>query len=163
MHWSCAPINLVEKITRTVKQYSDLKTSSIPLQCLEAQLSSLSLVAVLLILFVCHVHSDSQLLTLIYNIDWNRSPNKKFAMMTSSNGTIFGVTGPLCGEFTGHRRPVIRSFDVVFDLCLNKRLSKQPWGWWFERPSCSLWCRCTGLGKKLYRIWHVPMWLLLFL
>ena len=22
-------------------------------------------------------------------------------MMTSSNGTIFGVTGPLCGEFTG--------------------------------------------------------------
>ena len=24
-------------------------------------------------------------------------------MMTSSNGTIFRVTGPLCGEFTGHR------------------------------------------------------------
>ena len=52
-------INLVEKIGRTVKQSSDLKTSSIPLQCLEAQLSSLSLVAVLLVLFVCHVHSGS--------------------------------------------------------------------------------------------------------
>ena len=25
-------------------------------------------------------------------------------MMTSSNGNIFRVTGPLCGEFTGHRR-----------------------------------------------------------
>ena len=25
-------------------------------------------------------------------------------MMTSSNGNIFCVTGPLCGEFTGHRR-----------------------------------------------------------
>ena len=25
------------------------------------------------------------------------------AMMTSSNGNIFRVTGPLCGEFTGHR------------------------------------------------------------
>ena len=24
-------------------------------------------------------------------------------MMTSSNGNIFGVTGPLCGEFTGPR------------------------------------------------------------
>ena len=23
--------------------------------------------------------------------------------MTSSNGNIFRVTGPLCGEFTGHR------------------------------------------------------------
>ena len=45
-------------------------------------------------------------------------------MMTSSNGNIFRVTGPLCGEFTGHR-PVTQSFDVFFDLCLNKRLSKQ--------------------------------------
>ena len=29
-----------------------------------------------------------------------------------------------------------------FYLCLNKRLSKQPWGWWFETPSCSLWRHC---------------------
>ena len=65
-------------------------------------------------------------------------------MMTSSNGNIFGVTGPLCGKFTGPgefpaQRPVTRSFDVFFDLRLNKRLSKQPWGWWFETPSWSLW------------------------
>ena len=65
-------------------------------------------------------------------------------MMTSSNGNIFRVTGPLCGEFTGPgefptQRPVARSFDVFFDLRLNKRLSKQPWGWWFETPSWSLW------------------------
>ena len=38
-------------------------------------------------------------------------------MMTSSNGNIFRVTGPLCGEFTGPgefptQRPVTRSFDV---------------------------------------------------
>ena len=64
--------------------------------------------------------------------------------MTSSNGNIFRVTGPLCGEFTGRdefptQRPVTRSFDVLFDLCLNKRLSKQPWGWWFETPSWSSW------------------------
>ena len=52
--------------------------------------------------------------------------------MTSSNGTIFRVTGPLCGEFTGPGEfpaqwPVTRSFDVFFDQHLNKRLSKQPW------------------------------------
>ena len=48
--------------------------------------------------------------------------------MTSSNGNIFRVTGPLCGEFTGPgefpiQRPVTRSFDVFFDLRLNKWLS----------------------------------------
>ena len=68
--------------------------------------------------------------------------------MTSSNGNIFRVTGPLCGEFTGHgefptQRPVTRSFDVFFDLRLRKRLSKQPWGWWFETPSWSLWRQCN--------------------
>ena len=65
-------------------------------------------------------------------------PLNGFIMMTSSNGNIFRVTGPLCGEFPT-QRPVTRSFDVLFDLRLNKRLSKQPWGWWFETPSWSLW------------------------
>ena len=41
------------------------------------------------------------------------------------------------------QRPVTRSFDVFFDLCLNKRLSKQSWGWWFETPSYSLWRHCN--------------------
>ena len=58
-------------------------------------------------------------------------------MMTSSNGSIFLVTGHLCGKFTGPRW--ISSFDVFFDLRLNKRLSKQPWGWWFETLAWSLW------------------------
>ena len=72
-------------------------------------------------------------------------------MMTSSNGNIFRVTGPLCGEFTGPgefpaQRPVTRSFDVFFDLRPNKRLSKQAWGWWFKTPSWSLWRRCNVVG-----------------
>ena len=51
-------------------------------------------------------------------------------MMTTSNGNIFRVTGHLCGEFTSPgefptQRPVTQSFDVFFDLRLNKRLSKQ--------------------------------------
>ena len=64
----------------------------------------------------------------------NFGPCYDRAMMTSSNGNIFRVTGPLCGKFTGTgefpaQRPVTRSFDVFFDLRPNKRLSKQPWGW----------------------------------
>ena len=43
------------------------------------------------------------------------------------------------GEFPA-QRPVTRSFEVFFDLRLNKRLSKQRWGWWFETPSRPL-CR----------------------
>ena len=49
---------------------------------------------------------------------------------------------PVAGEFPAHR-PVTRSFDVFFDLRLNKRLSKQLWGWWFETLSCSLWHHCN--------------------
>ena len=69
-------------------------------------------------------------------------------MMTSSNGNIFRVTDPLYGKFTGPgefpaQRPVTRSFDVFFDLRPNKRLSKQPWGWWFETSSRSLWRQCN--------------------
>ena len=72
------------------------------------------------------------------------------SMMTSSNGNIFRVTGHLCGEFTGPRwipgqRPVTRSFDVFFDLRLNKRLNKQSWGWWFETLSRPLWRHCNVL------------------
>ena len=42
------------------------------------------------------------------------------------------------------QRPVTRSFDVFFDLHLNKRLSKRSRGWWFETPSCPLWRHCNG-------------------
>ena len=45
-------------------------------------------------------------------------------LMTSSNGDIFRVTGPLWEEFTRHRfpsqRPATRSFDVFFDMRLKK-------------------------------------------
>ena len=87
----------------------------------------------------------------------------QFFLMTSSNGTIFRVTGPLCGEFTGPgefpaQKPVTRSFNVFFDLRLIKRLSKQPWGWWFETPSWSLWRHCnvykTAHIINISDIWH---------
>ena len=56
------------------------------------------------------------------------------------------------GEFPA-QRPVTRSFDVFFDLRLNKRLSKQPWGWWFDTSSWSLWRQCndTELTRNAWR------------
>ena len=49
---------------------------------------------------------------------------------------------PVPGEFPAER-PVTRSFDVFFDLCPNKRLSKQWWGSWFETPSSPLRRHCN--------------------
>ena len=99
---------------------------------------------------VCHrlstcrgpIKHDTTLSTIRKEESWNFVPTTN--MMTSSSGNIFRVTGPLCGEFIGPgefpaQRPVTRCFDVFFDLRLNKRLSKQWWGWWFETPSWSLW------------------------
>ena len=85
--------------------------------------------------------------------------NLRHHMMTSSNVNIFRVTGHLCGEFTGPgefptQRPVTRSFGVFFDLRLNKWLSKQPWGWWFETPSWSLWRQCNEFGLVVSKIFE---------
>ena len=95
--------------------------------------------------------------------------------MTSSNGNTFRVTGHLCGEFNGPRWiPGTKASDaelcVFFDLRLNKRLSKQWWGWWFGTPLCPLWrhhngivfigCLCVDLVnlcqyKKSRLSWHL--------
>ena len=49
---------------------------------------------------------------------------------------------PVPGEFPT-QRPVTRIFDVFCDLRLNKRLSKQSRGWWFETLSCPFWRHCN--------------------
>ena len=51
---------------------------------------------------------------------------------------FWGVTG----EFHS-QRPVTRSFDVFFDLRLNKWLSNPSRRWWLETPSRSLWRHCN--------------------
>ena len=43
---------------------------------------------------------------------------------------------PATGEFPA-QRPVRQSFDVFYDLHLNKRFSEESRGWWFESPSRS--------------------------
>ena len=68
---------------------------------------------------------------------------------------------PVTGEFPS-QRPETQSFDVFFDLRMNKRLSKQSRRRWFDTPSRSLrrhynqmviWCR-TELLPTLGGILH---------
>ena len=67
---------------------------------------------------------------------------------------FYAGNSPVTGEFPS-QRPVTRKFDVFFDLRPNKQLSKQPWDWWFETPTGSLWRHCNaatdyhhGIGKQ---------------
>ena len=64
---------------------------------------------------------------------WRRHQMETFSALLA----ICVGNSPVTCEFSA-QRPVMRSFNVFFDLRLNKWLSKQSWGWWFETPSCSL-------------------------
>ena len=59
------------------------------------------------------------------------------SMMTSPNRNPFRVTGPCAGIFP-HKCQWLGAL-VFFYLRLNKRLSRQSWGWWFQTSLCSLW------------------------
>ena len=74
---------------------------------------------------------------------WRRQMETFSALLTRCAGN-----SPVPGEFPTQGL-VTRSFDVFFDLRLNKRLSKQPWGWWFETPSWSLWRPCNELLSRV--------------
>ena len=67
-------------------------------------------------------------------ISWWRHRMETFSALLA----ICAGNSPVPGEFLA-QRPVTQSFDVFFDLRLNKRLSKQSWGWWFEALSRPLW------------------------
>ena len=90
--------------------------------------------------FMCRIYVRKHTCTSIsiipgyWEVAWWRHQMETFsALLAICAGT---------GEFPA-QRPVTRSFDVYFDLRLNKRLSKQWWGWWFEALSCSLWRHCN--------------------
>ena len=76
------------------------------------------------------------------------SPNKPFTWWRHQMETFSALlaicagNSPVAGEFPT-QRPVTQSFDVFFDLRLNKRLGKQSWWWWFETLSRPLWRHCN--------------------
>ena len=72
---------------------------------------------------------------------WWRHQMETFSALLA----ICAGNSPVPGEFSA-QRPVTQSFDVFFDLHLNKRLSKQSCGWWFETLSHPLWRLCNVLA-----------------
>ena len=77
---------------------------------------------------------------------WWRHQMETFSALLA----ICAGNSPVSGEFPV-QRPVTRSFDIFFDLRLNKRLSKQSWGWWFETLLCPLWRHCNDTHHKRLR------------
>ena len=83
---------------------------------------------------------------------WWRHQMKRFSALLA----LCAGNSPVTGEFPA-QRPVTRSFDVSFDLCMKKWLSKQSRGWWFETQSWSLWrhsndCVCQMIGHCTFLI-----------
>ena len=66
---------------------------------------------------------------------WRHQMETFFALLVFCEGNP-----PVTGGFPS-QRPVTWSFDVSFDMRLNKRLSKHSRRW-FETPSLSLWRHC---------------------
>ena len=87
------------------------------------------------ICFPCHVATPKSHRMLLFTLTHDDVIKWKhfYALLAICTGN-----SPVPGEFPA-QRPVTRSFGVFFDLCPNKRLSKQSWGWWFEMPSHPLW------------------------
>ena len=90
------------------------------------------------------ITSYDNLLGVIYKhaIPWWRHQMENFSALLA----ICAGNSPVIGDFPA-QRPVTRSFDVCFDLRLNKRLSKQSWGWWFETLSGPLWRHRNAKAK----------------
>ena len=71
-------------------------------------------------------------------------------MMSSSNGNIFCVTGPLWGEFTSHRWiPLTKASAFMFSvICAwtNGWANHRDAGDWksYDLPLCLLWHHCNG-------------------
>ena len=77
------------------------------------------------------------------------SSNRYRLMMTSSNGNVFHVTGPLWGESTGERWIPLTKANAAELWCFlwsasEKILSRQSRCRWFEKPSRSLWYHCNA-------------------
>ena len=93
---------------------------------------------------------------------WWRHQMETFSALLA----ICAGNSPVLGEFPA-QRPLTRSFDVFFYLRLNKQLSKQSWGWWFETPSRTLWRHrnwCHAVIERLFAFtiakenWYEAFW-----
>ena len=96
-----------------------------------------------LIAILSNIYYNAFCVKIMFSFDDHRS--KWWRHQTETFSALLAIcagNSPVPGEFPT-QRPVTRSFDVFFDLRLNKRLSKQSWDWWFETLSCLLWRHCN--------------------
>ena len=90
--------------------------------------------------YYMYMYCNSELGLNVCTLTWWCHQMETFSALLA----ICAENSPVPGEFPAHtERPVTRSFDVFFHLCLNKRLNKQSWGWWLETPSRPLWRCCN--------------------
>ena len=97
--------------------------------------------------FLCREHADQAASS--HRGPIIRSFDVTLIMMTSSNGNIFSATGPLYGEFTGHRWiPLTKASNAELWCFIwsvsEQTLSKQSRRRWLEMPLHSLWRHCNG-------------------
>ena len=76
---------------------------------------------------------------LVMRIPWWRHQMETFSVLLA----LCVGNSLVTSEFPS-QGPVTQSFDVFFDLHLNKRLTKQSRPRWFETPLSSLWHRCNN-------------------
>ena len=88
---------------------------------------------------------------ILFTNAWWRHQMETFSVLLA----ICAGNSPVTIEFPA-QRPVMQSFDVFFDLRLNKRLSKQSWGWRFEMLSYPLWLHCNGFFTLHSDIMELP-------
>ena len=82
-------------------------------------------------------------------MSWWRHQIETFSALLA----LYEWNPPLTGGFPS-QRPVRGTLIFFFDLCLNKRLSKQPRRRWFETPSRSPWRHYSDSRLKWCTISH---------
>ena len=129
----------------------DLSSFLFNLDCIQAQGSdfestwdNLSYCGMVRTLIQCHLNLTS--------IAWWRHQMETFSALLT-----LCVGNPLVPGESTSQRPVMWSFNVFFDLCLNKQLRKQLRCWLFEMPLYSLWSHCNG-NSYSYKTVLFPQW-----
>ena len=87
-----------------------------------------------------NVYYRSSATNIHFIASWRRHQMETFSAFLS----LCEGNSPVTSEIPS-QRSVTRSFDVFFDLCLNKRLRNRSRRWWFETPSRPLWRHCNGV------------------
>ena len=126
------PFSLSQSLTRNAFIPSLVKSDSysvspvtntphpdpISLSCTNSHVLSLAIISFVDVLPLTHAptspHANHHQMSCSHcSILLDRIVTPIHVMMTSSNGNIFRVTGPLCGEFTGHRWiPLTKASDA---------------------------------------------------